>query len=155
MANFCSNVSLYCFLNTAVGGPPTTIFASFFAASTVFFHSSCDSAERAKAAKRSTMTTSELYAIGRRKAARWLISTTPFLAIIDERARCRFDRREKSLFRLKGEIWPQIPHICSGRRSEATSRDVPFDIGRTCFARGFPFRSLNGYPCTHRSTSIS
>src|SRR5215510_13297899 len=51
------------------------------------------------AAKRSTVTTSELYAIGRRKADRWLISTTPFLAITDERARSHFDRREKSLLR--------------------------------------------------------
>src|SRR4029434_3839908 len=71
MPNFCSNVSLYCFLNTAVGGPPATIFASFFAASTVFFHSSCDSAEYAIAAKRSTVRMNELYMNGRLTTYPW------------------------------------------------------------------------------------
>src|SRR4029434_7432243 len=82
MPNFCSNVSLYCFLNTAVGGPPATIFASFFAASTVFFHSSCDSAAYTIAAQRSTVRTNELHMNGRLTTDPWVLSNFSFFATV-------------------------------------------------------------------------
>src|ERR671918_1763150 len=50
--NFFSNVSLYFCLRIAVGGPPATIFPSFFAMLTIFFHSFCESAATTLSIKR-------------------------------------------------------------------------------------------------------
>src|SRR4030095_10018670 len=57
--NLLSKVSLYCFLSTAVGGPPATTLPSFFAASTIFRQSSCASAASALVASSSAMTASK------------------------------------------------------------------------------------------------